>query len=369
MLWAPTRALLGVRYLVLPPGMRPGEAHLRPVYDGADARVVEDPAALPRAFVAARARCVDDRGALALLRARAIAPAEEVLLADCASPPAPAARITVAPEAHIIVDEPARVVVAASTDAPAWLVLTDTWFPGWRARVDGADVVVRRADHAFRAVALPPGRHEVEFTFTPRGLRAGAAITLGALAIVGVLVLPRRRAAVTIAVAALLLASARTEAALPAPPFALTATPSSVLAGDTVEIGVTPRAATGGPWDVYVVWLFSERAAFLGPDGTWAPRPVPFHARLAAGERARGAWNRAAPPADVTLALVIVRPGADPLDHAEWTHRPALAQVRVAAPSDARPSRPWTTLAGLFVAAVVATALAWGRALSTPRPL
>src|SRR6267143_1857265 len=166
-LWAPTRALLGVRYLVLPPGMRPGEAHLRRVYDGADARVVEDPAALPRAFVAARARCVDDRAALALLRARAIAPAEEVLLADCTSPPAPEARIpaapeahitvapearirvvpeahftvapephiTAVPEAHIMIDEPARVVVAASTDAPAWLVLTDTWFPGWRARV------------------------------------------------------------------------------------------------------------------------------------------------------------------------------------------------------------------------------------------
>src|SRR5207237_1171672 len=215
---APTRALLGVRYLVLPPGMRPGEAHLRPVYDGADARVVEDPAALPCAFVAARARCVDDRGALALLRARAIAPAEEVLLADCASPPAPAARISVAPEAHLPV-------------APAWLVLTDTWFPGWRARVDGADIVVRRADHAFRAVALPPGRHEVEFIFTPRGLQAGAAITLAALAIVGVLCLPRRRAAVTIAVAVLLLASARTSAALPAPPFALTATPASVRAG------------------------------------------------------------------------------------------------------------------------------------------
>ena len=121
--------------------------------------------------------------------------------------------------------------------------------------------------------------------------------------------------------------------------------------------------------DNKMIYFLDIGPKFLGPDGTWAPRPVPFHARLAAGERARGAWNRAAPPADVTLALVIVRPGADPLDHAEWTHRPALAQVRVAAPSDARPSRPWTTLAGLFVAAVVATALAWGRALSTPRPL
>ena len=383
-LLAPTRELLGVRFLVLSPGMTVAEPRLRPVYEGADARVVEDPAALPRAFVVPRARCVDDRGALALLRARAIVPASEVLLADCVSPPrstapevrteptAPEARTELtAPEARIVVDEPARVVVSASTDASAWLVLTDTWFPGWRARLDGVDVAVQRADHAFRAVALPPGRHEVDFAFTPRGLRLGAAITFAALVLVGVLLLPRRRAAVAITTAVLLplLAWTRAEAALPSPPFVLTATPSSVTVGDTVEIGVTPRGATGGPWDVYVVWLFSERAAFLGPDGAWAPQPVPFRARLAAGERARGAWSRAGPPADVTLALVVVRPGADPLDRVEWTHRPALATVRVTAPPGARPPRPWTTLAGLLLAAVAATALAWGRDLPRPRPL
>src|SRR5262249_28291950 len=183
-LLAPTRELLGVRFVVLPPGAPSAEPRLQTVYDGADARIVEDPAALPRAFVAARARCVGDREALARLRARA--PASEVLLADCApsaaqsdtataaltvtasdsrSPVAPETRILVgpearilvapeagilvAPEARILVDEPARVVVAASTESPAWLVLTDTWFPGWRARLDGADVAVSRADHAF----------------------------------------------------------------------------------------------------------------------------------------------------------------------------------------------------------------------------
>jgi hypothetical protein len=391
-LLAPTRELFGVRFVVLPPGMTAAEPRLRPVYDGADARVVEDPAALPRAFVATSARCVGDREALALLRARAIAPRQQVLLADCASlgasepraalpetrstvaPEArilvaPEARILVAPEARILVDEPARVVVSASTDAPAWLVLTDTWFPGWRARLDGADVAVRRADHAFRAVALPSGRHEVEFTFAPRGLRRGAAVTLAALALVGLLLLPRRRAAVALAAGALLLTANAADAALSAPPFILTATPSSVSAGDAVAIDVTPRATGGGPWDVYVVWLFSERAAFLGPDGAWAPQPVPFRARLSAGEHVRGVWARAEPPAEVTLALVVVRPGADPLDRAEWTHRPALARVRVVAPTQARPPRPWSTLVGLLAAAVVATALVWGRDLSRPSPL
>jgi len=386
-LLAPTRALLGVRFIVLPPRAASAEPALRAVYDGADARIFEDPTALPRAFVVSRARCADDREALALLRARAIG-ADEVVLADCAAPAAgetnpiasrgvapdsrsvvaPGPRSAVAPQVRMLIDEPARVVVAVSTATPAWLVLTDTWFPGWRARIDGRDVVVRRADHAFRAVALPPGPHEVEFTFTPRGLVSGAAVTLGALLIVGALLIARRRAAVVLA-AVLMLAATSAEAALPAAPFSLSATPTTVDAGEPVAIDVTPRARAGGPWDVYIVWLFTERAAFLGPEGEWAPRPVPFRARLGGGESARGVWRRAGPPDDVTLALVAVRPGADPLDRAEWTSRPALARVRVEAPPEARPARPWMTLAALLAAAVAATALVWGQDLFRPRPL
>jgi hypothetical protein len=267
-----------------------------------------------------------------------------------------------------VIDEPARVVVSASTAVPAWLVLTDTWFPGWRARIDGRDVVVRRADHAFRAVTLPAGRHEVEFSFTPCGLVSSAAVTLGALIVVGALLMPRRRAAGVLA-AVLVLAAASAEAALPAAPFSLSATPTTADAGEPVAIDVTPRARTGGPWDVYIVWLLTERAAFLGPDGAWAPRPVPFRARLGAGESARGVWRQAGPPDDVTLALLAVTPGVDPLDRARWTSRPALAHVRVEAPPQARPARPWTTLAALLAAAVAATALVWGRDLFRPRPL
>ncbi len=370
-LLAPTRELLGVRFILLPPGAAAAEPRLRPVYDGPDARVFEDPAALPRAFVAGRARCVDDRAAVALLRRREISPADEVLLADCATPPAapPMGARGAAAEARILVDEPSRVVVAAAAASPAWLVLTDTWFPGWRARLDGVDVPLRRADHAFRAVALPPGRHEVEFVFAPRRLGLGAAITLAALAVVLVLLVPRRATAAAAVAVALAAGAAPAEAALPPPPFALGVTPSRVTEGDTVTVAVTPRAATGGPWDAYVVWLFSERAAFLGPDGAWSQQPVPFRARLGAGETARGAWRRAGPPAEVTLALVVVRPGADPLERLDWTFRPALATVRVAAAPGAGLPRPWGTLAALAAAAGVATALVWGRDLFRSPPV
>jgi hypothetical protein len=366
----PAREVLGVRFIVLPPAVVP-EPRLRLVYEGPDARVFEDPAALPRAFVAARATCVDDRSAVARLRSRSLAPLEEVLLADCGTPPEAAPRAAAAAEARITVDDPARVVISASAAAPAWLVLTDTWFPGWRARLDGVEVALLRADHAFRAVALPAGTHEIELSFAPRGLRAGVAISLGALLVVVVMLLHRRARAAAIAATAafVLLAAGRADAALPAPPFELALTPGTVTAGETVGLEIVPRAAAGGPWDVYILWLHSERAAFLGRDGAWSPRPVPFRAGLAAGERVRATWPRAGPPADVTLALVAIRPGADPLERLDWMFRPALAHVRVIAPPGDAAPRPWTVLAALGVAAVVITALAWGGHLPRPRSL
>jgi hypothetical protein len=323
------------------------------VYDGADARIFEDPAALPRAFVATRARCVDDRTAVALLRARAVDVAHEVLLADCAAA-LPVAAAATRVEARIEAATTDRVRVSAATDAPAWLVLTDTWFPGWRARLDGVDTAVWRADHAFRAVALPPGRHEVEFTFRPRRLMAGIAIAGAAALVIVALLLPRRAAAATTTLA-LLAAATCAEATLPAPPFALSITPTSAGAGEAVTVTVAPRghAADGAVWDLYVLWLHSERAAFLTPDGVWSPRPVPWRARLSARESARGPWRGVGPPTEIVLALVAVEPGGDPLDRLAWRFRPDLATLRVAG----GPPPAWDRLIIPGIVALLAAAL------------
>jgi hypothetical protein len=189
-LLSPARDLVGQRFILLPPRSDPPGPGLRIAYDGADGRIFENASALPRAFVARRARCVDDRTAIDLVRARAIDLAAEVLLADCSTPRAAA---TGTGEARIDLDEPERVVVTVTTDGPAWLVLTDTWFPGWRASIDGRPAPVARANHAFRAVAVPGGAHAVEFTFRPRGLATGAAISVTAAVIVSLLLLRRPR--------------------------------------------------------------------------------------------------------------------------------------------------------------------------------
>jgi uncharacterized membrane protein YfhO len=86
--------------------------------------------------------------------------------------------------------------VTVETDAPGrrLLVLSDTWFPGWRATVDGQPAPIARANVAFRAVAVPPGRHRVVFEYAPASFRIGATISGAALlSIAGWTALAERR--------------------------------------------------------------------------------------------------------------------------------------------------------------------------------
>lgn len=75
--------------------------------------------------------------------------------------------------------------VAVELDGSAgWLVLSDVWFPGWTCRVDGAEVEVVRANHAFRAVPVPAGAKVAEFRYEPRSYRAGWWVSAASLVLV-----------------------------------------------------------------------------------------------------------------------------------------------------------------------------------------
>lgn len=70
-----------------------------------------------------------------------------------------------------------RVELHTSNDAAGFLLLADTYYPGWRARLDGEPTPVYQADYLFRAIYLPPGDHLVEFSFLPPDFVAGAVIS------------------------------------------------------------------------------------------------------------------------------------------------------------------------------------------------
>jgi membrane protein YfhO len=105
--------------------------------------------------------------------------------------PGPAGR------ARIRTYEPERVVVDTDGARRSILVLTDSWYPGWKATVDGKDASVHRVDYVVRGVAVPAGRHRVEFRYAPVSWRVGWIVSLlaGVLIVVTAVVGWRRRAA------------------------------------------------------------------------------------------------------------------------------------------------------------------------------
>ena len=69
-------------------------------------------------------------------------------------------------KAKIISYGPNRVVVQAQTTTPALLFLADNYYPGWKARVNGKEAKIYRADYTFRAVVVPEGKSTVEFEYS-----------------------------------------------------------------------------------------------------------------------------------------------------------------------------------------------------------
>ena len=82
---------------------------------------------------------------------------------------------------------PGELTLATSASSPALLVVTQSWFPGWRARVDGQEAPVRRADYVAMAVPIAAGEHRVVLSYGSRAVHAAAA--LSALALVATVAL------------------------------------------------------------------------------------------------------------------------------------------------------------------------------------
>jgi hypothetical protein len=83
--------------------------------------------------------------------------------------------------ARIVTDDPQRVVVRARSTRPGVLVLTDTYFPGWKAKLDGRDVPIEQVNYTLRGVPIGAGTHVVEFRYRPLSWRIGWITSLLAL--------------------------------------------------------------------------------------------------------------------------------------------------------------------------------------------
>ena len=167
---------MNVRYL---PAYDP-PPNATPWAPGGQLMVYQRDLGLPRAYVArATVRVASLEEALGVMTAPGFDPAR---VAVVEAPDDLPARGPGAGSARIVEYTPSRVTIDVDSGG-GMLVLSDSYYPGWVARVDGRQVTVIPANAAFRGVPLPSGRHRVEFSYEPASVRLGLGVTAAALAV------------------------------------------------------------------------------------------------------------------------------------------------------------------------------------------
>lgn len=204
---SPLLNILNARYIVIPNdavGTRPREdivllvASYPEVFRNDTVRVLENPNAMPRAWmvhdvVSAQAEQIPE-----LLKADGFDPRRTVILNSgagdiVAEQPADPAKESV----EIVSYEEDRVVLNVHAEAAGVVVLSETYDRGWHARVDGDKTPVNQAYGVIRSIPVTAGDHTIVLTYDPWSLRYGFYLSLlGAalsLAVVGTFVVNRLR--------------------------------------------------------------------------------------------------------------------------------------------------------------------------------
>ncbi len=77
---------------------------------------------------------------------------------------------------------PGHIMLDVDAARPSLLVVAESYYPGWRATIDGRPAVILRANYLSQGLIMPQGRHTVEFSYEPDSFRYGALISLAGLA-------------------------------------------------------------------------------------------------------------------------------------------------------------------------------------------
>jgi hypothetical protein len=91
----------------------------------------------------------------------------------------------------LVSDTSNALALTITTGQNGWLMVSDIWYPGWTAQIDGVATTIEKADDAFRAVYVPTGKHEIVFSYHPASFYIGAGVSISALAVLLLLVLSR----------------------------------------------------------------------------------------------------------------------------------------------------------------------------------
>lgn len=183
--------LLNVRYVIAKKDVVLDWDKFTLAFDGdADLNVYENRRALPRAFVVGQTQAdVSHEAAWTAIHAADFDPETTAVVEGAAAGGGHG-------EVTAISGGASRLTFAVNADGPVVLVVSQVWYPGWQARVDGqAWGTPLRTDYIFQGIALEAGSHTIELRFAPQLWIVGwavAGVTTAALLIAAVVLVRRR---------------------------------------------------------------------------------------------------------------------------------------------------------------------------------
>jgi hypothetical protein len=139
-----------------------------------------DPEALPRVFLASEAQFLNGDSALELIASGEMDPTRTVVISGPGEE-AEAEGRGVPGTIRAVEYSSQKVRVQAEMWRDGWMVLSDLYYPGWRAYVKGQKERILRADYCLRALRLSEGRHLIEMEYVPSSFRIGLWVMIGCL--------------------------------------------------------------------------------------------------------------------------------------------------------------------------------------------
>ena len=146
---------------------------------------------LPRAFIVPSAEVVTKEEVLDRLTSPDFDPLATVLIEEEESklPLQPTESLSMKTRVDIIDYAPDSILLDAELPSPGYLFLSEIFYPGWKASVDGRPAKILRGNYLFRVIPLPAGRHQIQVRFDPLTIKLGIGVSvLTLLVILGTLV-------------------------------------------------------------------------------------------------------------------------------------------------------------------------------------
>jgi hypothetical protein len=174
--------LLNIRYTIAISEDRPIGSKFHEVdSDARGVRLYENANMMPRAFVVHDAVVVPSaEEQFARIDRLDVDPRHTVVLPDGATTPSQSkgsAEGNPADQVRVTQYTPNRLELTVANAEPGWLVLSEVWYPGWTATLDGVPAPVIQADYLLRAVQVGPGSHTLVLEFRSRPLLIGQIIS------------------------------------------------------------------------------------------------------------------------------------------------------------------------------------------------